>query len=129
MDSIANMFSAIKNGQLAKKDYILVPYSKFKANILKVLEKEGYILGHKKIIQDKKEFLQIQLKYKADGTPAISEIKRISKPGRRLYTGVKDIPKVLSGYGIAILSTPKGVMSDKEAKKYHTGGEIVGFVW
>ena len=124
-DPIGDMFTRIRNGQLRSLNYIEIPSSNFRRNILEILKNEGYI---KDYYIDKKEknkiSLKITLKY-FEGDPVIKEIKRISKPGRRVYSRASSIPKVMNGLGLAILSTPKGVMSDTEARKNNVGGEII----
>ena len=124
-DPIGDMFSRIRNGQMRSLNSIVIPSSNFRKNILEILKNEGYI---KDFFIEKKEnnktSLKISLKY-YEGDPAIKEIKRISKPGRRVYSRATSIPKVMNGLGIAILSTPKGVMSDIEARKNNVGGEII----
>ncbi len=124
-DPIGDMFSRIRNGQMRSLNSIDIPLSNFRKNILEILKKEGYI---KDFFIDKKEnnkvTLRINLKY-YEGDPVIKEIKRISKPGRRVYSRANSIPKVMNGLGLAILSTPKGVMSDTEARKNNIGGEII----
>ena len=124
-DPIGDMFSRIRNGQMRSLNYIVIPSSNFRKNILEILKNEGYI---KDFFIEKKEnnktSLKISLKY-YEGDPVIKEIKRISKPGRRVYSRATSIPKVMNGLGIAILSTPKGVMSDIEARKNNVGGEII----
>ena len=124
-DPIGDMFSRIRNGQMRSLNSIVIPSSNFRKNILEILKNEGYI---KDFFIEKKEnnktSLKISLKY-YEGDPVIKEIKRISKPGRRVYSRATSIPKVMNGLGIAILSTPKGVMSDIEARKINVGGEII----
>ena len=124
-DPIGDMFSRIRNGQRRSLNSIVIPSSNFRKNILEILKNEGYI---KDFFIEKKEnnktSLKISLKY-YEGDPVIKEIKRISKPGRRVYSRATSIPKVMNGLGIAILSTPKGVMSDIEARKNNVGGEII----
>ncbi len=124
-DPIGDMFSRIRNGQMRSLNSILIPSSNFRKNILEILKKEGYI---KDFFIEKKEnnkiSLKINLKY-YEGFPVIKEIKRISKPGRRVYSRANSIPKVMNGLGLAILSTSKGVMSDTEARKNNLGGEII----
>ena len=124
-DPIGDMFSRIRNGQLRSLSSIVIPSSNFRKNILKILKNEGYISDYfieKK--ENNKTTLKINLKY-FEGLPVIKEIKRISKPGRRVYSRATSIPKVMNGLGLAILSTPKGVMSDSEARKQNVGGEII----
>ena len=125
VDPIGDMFTRIRNGQMRLLNTIDVPASKFRSQILEILKNEGFInnfrLEKKK---DKKNILIIDLKY-FEGNPVIKEIKRISKPGRRVYSRAVSIPKVQNGLGVAILSTSKGVMSDDDARKNNLGGEII----
>ena len=125
MDPIGDMFTRIRNGQMRKLITIDVPASNFRLKILEVLKTEGYINNYfieKK--ENNKKNLKVDLKY-YEGVPVIKEIKRISKPGRRIYSKAVSIPKIQNGLGLAILSTPKGVMSDNEARKNNLGGEII----
>ena len=125
VDPIGDMLTRIRNGQMRTLNNIDVPYSNFRSKILEVLKKEGYIIDFK-ISESKNKIKSIQVKLKYyDGQPVIREIKRISKPGRRVYSKATSIPKVLNGLGLAILSTSKGVMSDVEATKNNLGGEII----
>ena len=125
MDPIGDMFTRIRNGQMRLLSSINVPASNFRQNILDILKSEGYINNYyiEKLDNNKKN-LKVDLKY-FEGTPVIKEITRISKPGRRVYSRATSIPKVMNGLGLAILSTPKGVMSDVEARKNNIGGEII----
>ena len=124
-DPIGDMFSRIRNGQLRSLNSIIIPSSNFRKNILEILKKEGYIKDYFIEKNDNNKItLKINLKY-YEGDPVIKEIKRISKPGRRVYSRATSIPKVMNGLGLAILSTPKGVMSDTEARKQNIGGEII----
>ena len=124
-DPLGDMLARIKNGQLRKKESVLMPASRFRANVLDVLHREGYIRGFKKIeIENNKNEFKIELKY-VEGEPVIKNISRVSTPGRRVYSRATSIPKVMNGLGLAILSTPKGVMSDTEARKNNIGGEII----
>ena len=124
-DPIGDMFSRIRNGQMRSLNSIEIPSSKFRKNILKILKSEGYIKDYFiEKSENKKIILKISLKY-YEGYPVIKEIKRVSKPGRRVYSRATSIPKVMNGLGLAILSTPKGVMSDSEARKNNVGGEII----
>ena len=124
-DTLGDMLTRIRNGQSANKAFIAAPASRFRANVLEVLKREGYIRSFSRIEKRPgiNEF-KIELKY-FDGKPVISEIKRISTPGRRVYSGINDLPKTYNGLGISILSTPRGVMSDNEARAAHVGGEIL----
>tara|TARA_B100000524_G_scaffold164202_1_gene83868 strand:+ start:109 stop:507 length:399 start_codon:yes stop_codon:yes gene_type:complete len=124
-DPIGDMFSRIRNGQMRSLDSIDIPSSNFRRNILKILKEEGYIRDfYIEKSENNKIKLKINLKY-YEGDPVIKEIKRISKPGRRVYSRANSIPRVMNGLGLAILSTPKGVMTDSEAKKKNIGGEII----
>ena len=124
-DPIGDMFSRIRNGQMRSLNSVEIPSSNFRKNILKILKEEGYIKDYYiEKTTNNKITLKINLKY-FEGDPVIKEIKRISKPGRRVYSRATSIPKVMNGLGLAILSTPKGVMSDSEAKKNNVGGEII----
>ena len=124
-DPIGDMFSRIRNGQMRSLNSIEIPSSNFRKSILKILKEEGYIKDF--FIEEtvnNKTTLKVNLKY-YEGDPVIKEIKRISKPGRRVYSRATSIPKVMNGLGLAILSTPKGVMTDTEARKNNIGGEII----
>ena len=124
-DPIGDMFSRIRNGQMRSLNSIDIPSSNFRKNILKILKEEGYIKDYYiEKTENNKTNLKINLKY-YEGDPVIKEIKRISKPGRRVYSRANSIPRVMNGLGLAILSTPKGVMTDAEAKKNNIGGEII----
>lgn len=120
-DPIADMLTRIRNGQMASKATVFVPGSKFKENVLEVLKRQGYIRGYGR---DGERGLTVELKYDKDG-PVIREIIRVSKPGRRVYANLRTMPRIYNGLGIAILSTPKGVVSDHEARELRVGGEIV----
>ncbi len=124
-DPIGDMFSRIRNGQMRSLNSVDIPSSNFRKNILKILKNEGYIKDYYiEKSENNKISLKVNLKY-YEGDPVIKEIKRISKPGRRVYSRANSIPKVMNGLGLAILSTPKGVMTDVEAKKNNIGGEII----
>ena len=125
MDPIGDMFTRIRNGQMRLLNTIDVPASNFRLKILEVLKNEGYIVNYFIEKNDNNKInLKVDLKY-YEGTPVIKEIRRISKPGRRVYSRATSIPKVMNVLGLAILSTPKGVMSDNEARKNNIGGEII----
>lgn len=124
-DPLGDMLTRIRNGQMAQKGSVLSPSSKLRKNVLEVLQREGYIRGYSASDQDKgKAELSIELKYH-NGEPVIRELKRVSRPGRRIYAGVKDLPEIYNGLGIAILSTPRGVLSDAEAREAMVGGEVL----
>ena len=125
VDPIGDMLTRIRNGQMRSLTKIVIPFSNFRLKILEVLKKEGYIINFN-ISDDKNKIKSILLDLKYyEGQPVIKEIKRISKPGRRVYSRADSIPRVLNGLGLAILSTSKGVMSDTEAVKNNLGGEII----
>tara|TARA_Y100000991_G_C21754672_1_gene256166 strand:- start:133 stop:531 length:399 start_codon:yes stop_codon:yes gene_type:complete len=124
-DPLGDMLARIKNGQLRKKESVLMPASRFRGNVLDVLHREGYIRGFKKVeIENNKNEFQIELKY-IDGEPVIKNISRVSTPGRRVYSKIKDLQRNFDGLGISILSTSKGVLSDNEARNEKVGGEIL----
>ena len=129
-DPIADMLTRIRNANTAKHDTVYVPSSKMKVAIADILEKEGYITKYEIVEDGNFKTIRITLKYGADkNEKIITGIKRISKPGLRAYVGKDDIPKVLGGLGIAILSTNQGIITDKEARKLQVGGEVLAFVW
>ena len=124
-DPIGDMFTRIRNGQMRLLETVQIPSSNFRKNILEILKSEGFIKNYYiEKLENNKINLKINLKY-YEGNPVIKEIKRISKPGRRVYSRATSIPKVMNGLGLAILSTPKGVMSDVDARKNNLGGEII----
>jgi small subunit ribosomal protein S8 len=124
-DPVGDLLTRIRNGQRANKSSITTPASKLRENLLSVLEREGYIRGFERYtVRDGVEELKIELKY-SEGEPVINKIERVSKPGRRVYAKIKDLQKVYNGLGISILSTPRGVMSDQEARQANVGGEVL----
>ena len=129
-DPIADMLTRIRNANTAKHDTVDVPASKMKVSIAEILLKEGYIKKFDMIDVDGIKMIHITLKYGADkNEKIITGLKRISKPGLRVYAGKDELPKVLGGLGVAIISTNKGVMTDKEARKENVGGEVLAFIW
>jgi len=128
-DPIADMLTRIRNAQAVKKETVVFPYSKIKWEILNVLSKNDYIKGLDKANKKNKKFIEIILKYDEEKAPKISELKRVSKPSRRVYVHAKDIWFFKKGLGIKVLSTPKGILSDKEAKKLNVGGEVLLEIW
>jgi len=129
-DPIADMLTRIRNGNAAKHDYVSVPSSKMKLAIVDILEKEGYIKGYKAVKDGHFTNIRIELKYgERKLQKVISGIKKISKPGLRVYAGKDELPSVLGGLGTAIISTNKGLVTDKEARKLNVGGEVVAFIW
>jgi small subunit ribosomal protein S8 len=124
-DPLGDMLTRIRNGQRANKSVVAVPASKLRSNVLDVLQREGYIRGYSwSEIKTGIAELNVELKY-SDGQPVIREISRVSKPGRRVYAGIKKLQPVYNGLGISILSTPRGVMSDNEARAANVGGEVL----
>ena len=128
-DPLGDMLTRIRNGQSARKSVVSSPSSRFRTNVLEVLKREGYIRNYSSVdVRPGIKELQIELKYH-EGEPVISEIKRVSRPGRRVYYGIRDLPRVYNGLGIAILSTPRGVLSDSEARTANVGGEVLCHVF
>ena len=123
-DPIGDMIARMKNSQLRNHKIVELPSSNFKVKIAEVLKNEGFIIDFKVSTDKKKPKLEIKLKYNY-GTPVISSIQRVSKPGRRIFSSAESLPKINNGLGIAIVSTPKGVMTDIDARKQHVGGEII----
>ncbi|MBQ8942115.1 MAG: 30S ribosomal protein S8 [Firmicutes bacterium] len=129
-DPIADMLTRIRNANTAKHDTVDVPSSKMKVAIADILTKEGYVKGYEIIEDGVKKTMRITLKYGKDkNEKVISGIKRISKPGLRVYANTEELPRVLGGMGTAIVSTNKGVITDKEARKLGVGGEVIAYVW
>ena len=128
-DSIADMLTRIRNAGAAKHETVEVPASKMKKAIAQILLDEGYIKSFQLIEDGKQGIIRIVLKYGENKTSVISGLRRVSKPGLRIYTNCEDMPKVMKGLGIAIVSTSKGVMTDKQARKENVGGEVLAFVW
>jgi small subunit ribosomal protein S8 len=122
-DPLGDMLTRIRNGQAAHKAAVISPASRLRENVLEVLVREGYIRGYNRE-EGSHGALSIELKYH-NGAPVIRQLKRVSRPGRRVYSAVKDLPRVYNGLGIAIVSTPRGVMSDADAREAHVGGEIL----
>ena len=128
-DPLGDMLTRIRNGQSARKTVVSSPSSRFRTNVLEVLKREGYIRNYSSVdVRPGIKELKIELKYH-DGLPVISEIQRVSRPGRRVYYGIRDLPRVYNGLGIAILSTPRGVLSDNEARTAKVGGEVLCHVF
>jgi len=123
-DPIGDMIARIKNSQLRNHKKVELPSSNFKTKIAEVLKNEGYIIDYNVSTEDNKPKLEIKLKYNS-GSPVISSIQRVSKPGRRIFSSAESLPKINNGLGIAIVSTPKGVMTDIDARKQKIGGEII----
>jgi small subunit ribosomal protein S8 len=123
-DPLGDLLSRIRNAQMRNKSKVSSPNSRLRENVLEVLKTEGYIRGYAVVEKDGRSEIEIELKY-FDGEPVIREIERVSKPGRRVYTSVKNMPRINNGLGVTIVSTPKGVMADHEARDANVGGEIL----
>ena len=128
-DPVADMLTRIRNANTAKHESVDVPASNLKKAIAKILLDEGYIKSYEVVEDGTQGVIRIQLKYLAGKEKVISGLRRVSKPGLRVYAGADELPRVLKGLGIAIISTSKGVMTDKKARKEHVGGEVLAFVW
>jgi small subunit ribosomal protein S8 len=124
-DPIGDLLTRIRNGQSARKDTVVTPASKLRVRVLDVLQREGYIRGYSEVDNGPgHREIRIELKYH-EGDPVIRKLERVSKPGRRVYSGAQDLPRVMNGLGISIISTPKGVLSDAEARDANVGGEVL----
>ena len=128
-DPIADMLTRIRNALIVKHEAVEVPASNMKKEIARLLLQEGYITSYELVEQEVQSKLVITLKYGPNGEKVINGLKRVSKPGLRVYAGHDELPTVLGGLGIAIISTPKGVMTDKEARKANHGGEVLAYIW
>lgn len=128
-DTVADMLTRIRNANAAKHDMVDIPASKMKSAIAQILLEEGYIKSYSAVDDGKQGSIRIILKYGPNKSQVITGLRRVSKPGLRIYTSCKDAPRVLRGLGIAILSTPKGILTDKAARKQNVGGEVLAFVW
>ncbi|WP_374942439.1 30S ribosomal protein S8 [Sphingomonas sp.] len=127
-DPVGDLLTRIRNGQRARKDSVLTPASKLRARVLDVLQREGYIRGYSEEQMGPAAGLRIELKY-FEGQPAIKHVARVSKPGRRVYSGSQALPRIMNGLGITIVSTPRGVLSDAEAREQNVGGEVLAEVF
>ena len=128
-DSIAHLLTSIRNASSAKHETVDIPASNMKKAIMQILVDEGYVKSFTVIEDGKQGMIRATLKYGEGKTPVITGLRRVSKPGLRIYSSVEDMPKVLKGLGIAIVSTSKGVMTDRQARKENVGGEILAFIW
>ncbi|MGI6316719.1 MAG: 30S ribosomal protein S8 [Christensenellales bacterium] len=129
IDPIADMLTRIRNALVARHDVVEIPASNMKKSIAKILLDEGYIKDYRVITDDKQNKIRVSLKYDANGVKVIQGLKRVSRPGLRVYAKNDQIPKVLGGLGIAIISTSKGVMTDKQARTNGVGGEVLAYIW
>ncbi|HIT07640.1 MAG TPA: 30S ribosomal protein S8 [Candidatus Merdivicinus faecavium] len=128
-DTIADMLTRIRNANSAKHDTVDIPASNMKKAIAQILVDEGFVKGFTVIEDGKQGIIRMTLKYGENKSPVITGLRRVSKPGLRIYSNCEDMPKVMKGLGIAIVSTSKGVMTDKKARREHVGGEVLAFVW
>ena len=128
-DTIADMLTRIRNANSAKHDTVDIPASNMKKAIAQILVDEGFVKGFTVIEDGKQGIIRMTLKYGENKSPVITGLRRVSKPGLRIYSNCEDMPKVMKGLGIAIISTSKGVMTDKKARREHVGGEVLAFVW
>ncbi len=128
-DPIADLLTRVRNGLMVRKPFVMVPSAKIKVAIAQVLLEEGFIQGYEVTNEYPQPNLRLWLKYDKTRIPVISGLKRVSRPGRRVYKGKRELPWVLSGLGIAIVSTPKGVMTDRTARRLGVGGEVLCYVW
>ena len=128
-DPIADMLTRIRNANSAKHETVDIPASNMKKAIAQILLDEGYIASSKVIEDEKQGVIRVTLKYGENKSQVITGLRRVSKPGLRIYSNVEDMPKVMKGLGIAIVSTSKGIMTDREARKLNVGGEVLAFVW
>ena len=128
-DPIADMLTRIRNANSAKHDTVDIPGSNMKKAIAQILLEEGYIKNYQFINDEKQGTIHVTLKYGQNKTHTITGLRRVSKPGLRIYTSCEDMPKVIKGLGTAIISTPKGIMTDKAARKANVGGEVLAFIW
>jgi small subunit ribosomal protein S8 len=128
-DNIGDMLTRIRNGGKARFDKVDIPASRMKISLARIFKDEGFIKNYKVIKDNKQGILRVYLKYDDQNLPLIQRIERVSKPSRRVYAGVEELPKVQGGLGVAVVSTPKGVMTDRQARKLGVGGEILCQVW
>ncbi len=129
IDPIADMLTRIRNGLMLRKAYVLVPSSRIKTAIAQILLDEGFIQGYEVTDERPQPNIRVWLKYDDKRRPILTHLKRVSKPGRRVYSSKRELPWVLSGMGVAIISTPRGLMTDREARRQGVGGEILCYVW
>ena len=129
LDPIADMLTRIRNANTNKHDTVVVPQSKTKLAIAEILKEEGYIVDFTTVDSEQGKMIEVTLKYGPNGEKVIQGLKRISKPGLRIYSNAEQLPQVLNGLGIAIVSTSKGIITDKNARKLNVGGEVLAYVW
>ena len=129
LDPIADMLTRIRNANSNKHQTVVIPQSKTKLAIAEILKEEGFIVDYKTVESEQGKMIEVTLKYGPNGEKVIQGLKRISKPGLRIYSNAEQLPKVLNGLGIAIVSTSKGILTDKNARKLNVGGEVLAYVW
>ena len=129
LDPIADMLTRIRNANTNKHDTVVIPQSKTKLAIAEILKVEGFIVDYKSVDSEQGKMIEVTLKYGPNGEKVIQGLKRISKPGLRIYSNAEQLPQVLNGLGIAIVSTSKGILTDKNARKLNVGGEVLAYVW
>ena len=129
LDPIADMLTRIRNANSNKHDTVVIPQSKTKLAIAEILKEEGFIVDYKTVDSEQGKMIEVTLKYGPNGEKVIQGLKRISKPGLRIYANAEQLPQVLNGLGIAIVSTSKGIVTDKQARKLNVGGEVLAYVW
>ena len=129
LDPIADMLTRIRNANTNKHETVVIPQSKTKLAIAEILKNEGYIVDFKTVDSEQGKMIEVTLKYGPNGEKVIQGLKRISKPGLRIYSNAEQLPQVLNGLGIAIVSTSKGIVTDKQARKLNVGGEVLAYVW
>ena len=129
LDPIADMLTRIRNANSNKHDTVVIPQSKTKLAIAEILKEEGFIVNYTTVDSEQGKMIEVTLKYGPNGEKVIQGLKRISKPGLRIYSNAEQLPKVLNGLGIAIVSTSKGIITDKNARKLNVGGEVLAYVW
>jgi small subunit ribosomal protein S8 len=128
-DPIADMLSRIRNASSASHEDVLIPASKIKENIARILADEGYVQKYETVADEAHPAIKIVLRYSEERESAIAGLRRVSKPGRRVYKGARELPRVLGGLGVAIISTSRGVMTDRQARREGVGGEVLAYVW
>lgn len=128
-DPIADMLTVIRNANMIKQEKVDIPASKLKMEIIKIFKNEGFIKNFKLIEDNRKSYIRVYLKYTPNGECVIHNLKRVSKPGLRIYRRNREIPRIFNGYGTSIISTSKGVLTDKKAREQNVGGEVLCFIW
>lgn len=128
-DPLGDMITVIRNANKARKEKVDIPLSKLKMEIIKIFKNEGFIKNFKLIEDKNKSYIRVYLKYTTTGEPVIHDLRRVSKPGLRIYKKKDEIPRVFNGYGTSVISTSKGVLTDKKAREQNVGGEVLCYIW